>query len=104
MHREKMARFAGMLFVYERPQRLAFWMRNTLIPLDLLFADETGQITRIHENAVPLDETPIEGGEGLTHVLEINGGMSAQLGIQVGDILQHESFPQAKAAWACAAE
>lgn len=102
MNREQMARFAGMLFVYERPQRLAFWMRNTLIPLDMLFIDPTGRIAHIHENAIPLDETPIEGGTGLTHVLEINGGLAARLGIDVGDVLQHESFNQEGAAWDCA--
>ena len=103
MHRPSMPRFSGMLFIYERPQRLAFWMRNTLIPLDLIFVEPSGQIARIHPNAIPLDETPIEGGQGLTHVLEINGGLSAQLGITAGDQLQHPSFAQATAVWPCAA-
>lgn len=89
---EHMPTLQGMLFVYERPQRASFWMRNTLIPLDILFADETGQIITLHENAVPLDETPIPGGDNVSHVLEINGGLSARLGIKVGDTLQHPSF------------
>lgn len=97
---EEMPRFSGMLFVYERPQFASFWMRNTLIPLDMLFMDERGRIVTLHENAVPLDETPIFGGENITHVLEINGGLSAMLGIEEGDTLQHPSFGE-KAADPC---
>ncbi|MDH5454180.1 MAG: DUF192 domain-containing protein, partial [Paracoccaceae bacterium] len=76
MHREQMAASAGMLFVYEHPQRVSFWMRNTLIPLDMIFMDQTGTVTRVHENAVPLDETGIRGGDGVQFVLEINGGLA----------------------------
>lgn len=89
---ESMPRFSGMLFVYERPQTANFWMRNTLIPLDMLFVGETGEIKNIHVNAIPLDETPISGGDNVSHVLEINGGMVDLLGIEVGDTLQHPSF------------
>lgn len=89
---EQMPTMSGMLFVYESPRRASFWMRNTLIPLDMLFADETGRITHIHENAVPLDETPIPGGDGVQFVLEINGGLSARLGIAVGDAMQHPAI------------
>ena len=79
----------GMLFAYDVEQPVAFWMHNTLIPLDMLFADETGTITRIHENAIPLDQTPIPGGDEVKFVLEINGGLSARLGIAEGDVFQH---------------
>lgn len=89
---EQMPMMAGMLFVYERPQRASFWMRNTLIPLDMLFADESGTIVTVHANAVPLDETPIPGGEGIRFVLEINGGMAARLGIAQGDVMQHPAI------------
>ncbi|MEM5468585.1 DUF192 domain-containing protein [Celeribacter marinus] len=92
MHREQMSRFSGMLFVYERPGRAAFWMKNTLIPLDMLFVDVRGVVTRIHENAVPLDLTAIEGGDAVFAVLEINGGLAAQLGLQAGDTLRHPAF------------
>lgn len=101
MNRASMPRFSGMLFIYERPQALAFWMRNTLIPLDMLFVEPSGRIAKIHANAVPLDETPIEGGQGLSHVLEINGGLAAQLGISEGDTLRHPSIPQQTALWPC---
>ena len=89
MDRPSMPAGQGMLFVYERPQRASFWMRNTLIPLDMLFADETGVITRIRPEAVPLDETSIDGGEGVMYVLEINGGLAERLGIEEGDAMQH---------------
>ncbi len=94
---ESMPTLSGMLFVYEAPQRASFWMRNTLIPLDMLFADETGLITRIHPEAIPGDETPIDGGNDVTAVLEINGGLAARLGIAEGDTLQHPSFGEGAA-------
>jgi uncharacterized membrane protein (UPF0127 family) len=104
MNVPEMPRMAGMLFVYERPQRVSFWMRNTLIPLDMIFADATGTVQRIHENAVPLDETPIPGGDDIQYVLEINGGLSEQLGLSEGDEMRHPAIAQDGAAWPCAAE
>lgn len=101
MNRESMPSSAGMLFVYEAPQRAQFWMRNTLIPLDMIFADETGLVTRVHENAIPLDETPIDGGLGVKYVLEINGGLARALGIGAGSALRHPAVPQDGAAWPC---
>lgn len=95
---EEMPTMAGMLFVYPGPQRASFWMRNTLIPLDMLFADPAGRITRIHTNAVPRDETPIDGGEGVQFVLEINGGLADRLGIEEGDVMQHPAFGPGAAA------
>jgi uncharacterized membrane protein (UPF0127 family) len=89
---EQMPRMAGMLFIYEEPQSVSFWMKNTLIPLDMLFAAPDGEILHIHENAIPGDLTPIPGGDGVQMVLEINGGMSRRLGIAVGDVMQHPSF------------
>lgn len=89
---EQMPTMAGMLFVYDQPQRASFWMQNTLIPLDMIFAAPDGTVTRVHENAVPLDRTSIDGGEGVQFVLEINGGMAARLGIGEGDRLQHPAI------------
>ncbi|PWJ19208.1 DUF192 domain-containing protein [Jannaschia seohaensis] len=101
MFREEMARMAGMLFVYPRQQRLAFWMRNTLIPLDMIFLDETGTVINVHAEAVPLDETPILSEAPGLAVLEINGGMAATLGIGPGDELRSPAMPQDRAAWPC---
>ena len=101
MFRESLGRMSGMLFVYDRPQRATFWMRNTLIPLDMIFADPSGTVTRIHENAVPLDETTIDGGPGVLYVLEINGGLAARLGIGEGTELRHPAIDGDGAAWPC---
>lgn len=101
MHVAQMPRMAGMFFVYERPQAVSFWMENTLIPLDMIFADETGTVQRIHADAVPLDRTPIPGGEAIQFVLEINGGLSARLGFSPGDVLRHPAIAQDRAAWPC---
>lgn len=100
MHRDSMATSAGMLFVYDHPQFVSFWMRNTLIPLDMLFIDASGVIKHIHENALPLDETAIPGGDGIQYVLEINGGLSSRLGIEVGSELRHPAIAE-PAAWPC---
>ncbi len=100
MNRPAMASGAGMLFVYEQPQHARFWMRNTLIPLDMIFAGPDGVVTRVHGNAVPLDETVIDGGAGVLGVLEINGGLAAALGIGAGSQMRHPAFGPA-AAWPC---
>ena len=102
MHRATMPRFAGMLFVWDRPQpRTVFWMENTLIPLDMLFIDATGVIRAVHENAVPMDRTPIDGGADVQYVLEINGGMAARLHLQAGAELRHPAIAQDTAIWPC---
>jgi len=95
---EEMARFEGMLFIYEEPRPASFWMRNTFIPLDMLFAGPDGTITKVHSNAVPHDETSIDGGAGVQYVLEINGGLAERLGIGPGDMLQHPSMGESAAA------
>ena len=101
MHRTELASAAGMLFIYPKPQSLSFWMRNTLIELDMLFIDPRGVVQNIHHRAQPLDETPVLGGRDLTHVLEINGGLAESLGIMPGTVVRHPSFLQAEAAWPC---
>lgn len=101
MNRPSMSSGAGMLFIYEAPQSVSFWMKNTLIPLDMLFFDETGQLQRLHENAIPGDLTPIPGGEGIQYVLEINGGLSRRLGIVRETELQHPAISSDVAVWPC---
>jgi uncharacterized membrane protein (UPF0127 family) len=97
MNVPEMATLQGMLFVYASPQPVAFWMRNTLIPLDMIFAAPDGTISAIHENAVPMDETPIPGGGDVQFVLEVNGGLTERLGIEPGDVLQHPAIGEGAA-------
>lgn len=74
----------GMIFPYEPPRNVAFWMRNTLIPLDMVFIREDGTIARI-VTAKALDETPIAAGEPVAAVLELRAGRAGELGIGEGD-------------------
>ena len=97
---EEMPQGEGMLFAYDAPQPVAFWMRDTLIPLDMIFLSPEGVVTRVHENAVPGDETPIPGGDGVQFVLEINGGLARAYGIEPGDAARHPLVGE-DAAWPC---
>jgi len=97
---EEMANSAGMLFVFDPPRSVSFWMKNTLIPLDMIFTDRTGTVVHVHSNAVPGDLTPIPGGDDIYTVLEINGGLAERYGIAEGTVMQHPVYG-AQAAWPC---
>ncbi|MGP3695914.1 DUF192 domain-containing protein [Rhodobacter sp. NSM] len=101
MERESLPRSSGMLFLFEAPHAASFWMRNTLIPLDMIFAGPDGTVKTVHSNAIPGDLTPIKGGDGIQSVLEINGGLARALGIGPGTVLRHPGLAQDKAAWPC---
>lgn len=75
----------GMIFPYDPPQDVAFWMKNTLIPLDIIFIRADGTIARIAENTAPMSEAMIASGEPVAAVLEVNGGRTGELGIAEGD-------------------
>jgi uncharacterized protein len=81
MERTELAANRGMLFPFPQPKFASFWMRNTLIPLDIIFIRGDGTIDRIAENAVPQDETPVVSGGEVHAVLELAGGTTARLGI-----------------------
>lgn len=100
MFRESMPKSHGMLFVYARPNFVAFWMKNTLIPLDMIFLDERGVVQKVHSMAIPGDRTQIPGGNGILAVLEINGGLAQAMGIAPGSEMQHPAFGR-DAAWPC---
>jgi uncharacterized membrane protein (UPF0127 family) len=93
MFRKAMPPNAGMLFIYPGEQPVSFWMKNTLIPLDMLFVKADGSIAHIAHNAVPMDETPIDSGAAVKAVLEINGGTANALGIQEGDKVEYQAQP-----------
>jgi uncharacterized membrane protein (UPF0127 family) len=92
MFRKELAPNAGMLFDFVTEQMEAFWMKNTLIPLDLLFIKANGTIARIAPNAKPLSEDSIPSYEPVRAVLEIPGGRAAQLGLKAGDVVRQTIF------------
>lgn len=92
MFRQSLPENGGMLFDYDPPQEIAFWMKNTYIALDIIFIDASGRIIRIAENTSPLSLERIPSGGVARAVLEINGGMSATLGIKPGDRVHHALF------------
>lgn len=94
MRRKSLAPDRGMLFIYKRPQTVAYWMKNTLIPLDIIYIAPNGRVLSIVRNARPLDETPLPSGGLVLGVLEIAGGRAAELGILPGDRVLHRIFPK----------
>lgn len=94
MFRKSLAPDRGMLFIYKRPQPAAYWMKNTLIPLDIIYIQPDGRILSIVRNARPGDETPLPSGGLVLGVLELAGGRAAQLGILPGDRVLHRIFPK----------
>ncbi len=93
MFREKMGRNHGMLFALSTsPQIVRFWMKNTLIPLDMVFISASGEIVKIHQNAEPRSLTGISSDYPVTAVLELNGGRTAELDIRPGDWVNHPYF------------
>jgi len=101
MFRDRLAPMSGMFFVYDRAARRAFWMKNTLIPLDMIFADASGRVVKVHPEAIPHDETPVPSGAPAQFVLEISGGLAARLGLAAGAELRHPAIPAEVAAWPC---
>jgi len=92
MFRRDMDADAGMLFVYSRVRVVSMWMRNTYIPLDMLFIADDGVIVRIVERTVPMSLKTISSGQKVRGVLELNGGTTARLGIKRGDRVLYGAF------------
>jgi uncharacterized protein len=85
MFRTELADNAGMIFPFPQPKPASFWMKNTVIPLDIIFVRPNGTIESIAENTVPYSTIPVESGEPVGAVLELRGGLTAELGIAAGD-------------------
>ena len=85
MDRKSMKDTNAMLFIFPDMQLRSFYMKNTLIPLDIIYLDNNNSIVSIQENTKPLDEASLPSGSPAQYVLEINGGLSQQLNIEVGD-------------------
>ncbi|QLL61466.1 DUF192 domain-containing protein [Sinorhizobium mexicanum] len=95
MYRRQMAPDHGMLFDFGETRRVMMWMKNTYLPLDMLFVARDGTVRTIHENAVPLSEAIIDSGEPVAFVLELNAGTVKRLGIEPGDRLEGSRIPAA---------
>jgi uncharacterized protein len=95
MFRRSLAPDAGMLFDYRQPTMATMWMRNTLIPLDMLFVDARGRIVNIHQRAVPQSLDVIAAPAPVRAVIELNGGTAERLGIESGDQILHPIFGNA---------
>ena len=91
MFRSSLPYNAGMLFIYEKPQPLFFWMKNTYIPLDIIFANENMQIVTIHKNTKPLSEKLIPSYRDSVYVVEVNAGFCDNYSIKVGDYFRFET-------------
>lgn len=92
MYRRGMAADSGMLFVTDTPREISMWMKNTFIPLDMLFVDSKGVIVKIAAGTVPHSLDTVASGEAVKAVLEINAGVSEQLGITEGSQLLYPAF------------
>ena len=88
MFRRTLAPDRGMIFPYDPSQNVAFWMKNTLIPLDMVFIRSDGHVARIAANTVPMSLEPVPSGEPVAAVLEIAGGRAAQIGMKSGDLVE----------------
>jgi len=89
MFRQELADNAGMLFDFQEDRPTSFWMRNTFIPLDMIFIGSDGIVRNIHENAIPHDPTGIPSDGPVRFVLEIAGGRAREIGLMPGDRLEH---------------
>lgn len=89
MFRTEMAADAGMLFDFKTEQPVYFWMKNTYLPLDMIFIRANGTVARIEANTVPLSERSVPSGSPVRYVLEINAGRAAQIGLKPGDVVRH---------------
>lgn len=100
MFRTDLPQDAGMLFLFDRAAPRAFWMKNTPLPLDMLFVAPDGRVCGLVERAQPLTTTPRRSGCDAIAVLEVNAGVAERLGVGVGARLRHPFFG-ADAAWPC---
>lgn len=101
MGRKKLDAQSGMLFLYEKPHKISFWMKNTVIPLDIIFLSMSGEISHIEHNAQPFSMKRISGRSDTIAVLEINGQNANREGIKIGDLVRHPFFLPFDIKWSC---
>jgi uncharacterized protein len=96
MFRTRLADKSGMLFFYETPQEITMWMRNTYIPLDMVFIRADGTVHRIEARTEPLSENIVASGGDVAACLELAGGAAERLGLRPGDRVEHRFFAAAR--------
>jgi hypothetical protein len=87
MHIESLDEYEGMIFIYNQRDKVSMWMKNTLIPLDMIFVDGQGQVATIHRNAVPMSEEIISSGTEVVAVIELNGGATKRFNVESGNTI-----------------
>jgi uncharacterized membrane protein (UPF0127 family) len=92
MNRRYLPADRGMLFDFHTEQPVLMWMKNTYIPLDMIFISRAGVVTHIAENAEPLSEAIISSNGPVYAVLEVNGGFARKIGLKKGDVIRHAAF------------
>lgn len=100
MFREDLARSAGMLFLFDPPRDVSFWMRDTPLPLDLIFLDAAGRVIRVSQGE-PFSEDRIPSGGVVRAVLEVNAGLMQAYGLGEGAEARHRAFEEGAPAWPC---
>ena len=95
MYRREMQTNRGMLLDFDRPKKVAIWMKNTYLPLDIIYIDAKGVITKIVPDAVPLSTATMDSETRVRAVLELNAGQAAYQDIEVGDHVIHRAFGNA---------
>jgi uncharacterized membrane protein (UPF0127 family) len=90
MYRRSMPDSAGMLFVFNVSQPLTFWMKNTIIPLDIIYADSAKRIVRIANNTIPFSEKQIPSIKPALYAVEMNAGFARKHGLQEGDYIDFD--------------
>lgn len=89
MFRRSLAPDAGMIFLFPNDKEITMWMKNTFIPLDMIFVTHDGIVSRIEENTEPMSERVISSGSPARVVIEMTGGSAARLGIKPGDKIEY---------------
>ena len=92
MGRSSLKAQSGMLFLYDSPRHVSFWMKNTLIGLDVIFLSSNGKILKIYHNAKPESLEIMSAGENVSAVLEINGNLAKTIKLEIGDCVKHAFF------------
>ncbi len=90
MYRTSMPENAGMLFVFSQASQLAFWMKNTKLPLDIIYLDQNGVIVDMYENTTPMSEKQLPARKPAMYVLEVNGGFTKAHGLELGDRISND--------------